>query len=41
AIIMTKVVPTKEKLASLPKLQQQVYDLVLRTTLAMFADPYE
>lgn len=38
---MTKVVPTKEKLASLPKLQQQVYDLVLRTTLAMFADPYE
>lgn len=33
--------PTKEKLASLPKLQQQVYDLVLRTTLAMFADPYE
>ena len=41
AIIMTKVVPTKEKLASLPKIQQQVYDLVLRTTLAMFADPYE
>ncbi|MGA3410018.1 DNA topoisomerase III [Lactiplantibacillus pentosus] len=41
AIIMTKIVPTKEKLASLPKLQQQVYDLVLRTTLAMFADPYE
>ncbi len=41
AIIMTKVVPTKEKLASLPKLQQQVYDLFLRTTLAMFADPYE
>ncbi len=38
---MTKVVPTKEKLASLPKLQQQVYDLVLRTTLAMFDDPYE
>ena len=41
AIIMTKVVPTKEKLAGLPKIQQQVYDLVLRTTLAMFADPYE
>lgn len=41
AIIMTKVVPTKEKLATLPKLQQQVYDLVLRTTLAMFADLYE
>ena len=28
AIIMTKVVPTKEKLASLPKLQQQFYDLL-------------
>lgn len=38
---MTKVVPTKDQLASLPKLRQQVYDLVLRTTLAMFADPYE
>ncbi len=24
--IMTKVVPTKEKLASLPKIQEQVYD---------------
>ncbi|WP_057871030.1 type IA DNA topoisomerase [Liquorilactobacillus ghanensis] len=41
AIIMTKTVPTKEKLAALPKLQQQIYDLVLRTTLAMFAEPYE
>lgn len=41
AIIMTKTVPTKEKLGNLPKLQQQIYDLVLRTTLAMFADPYE
>jgi DNA topoisomerase-3 len=41
AIIMTKTIPTKEKLVALPKLQQQVYDLVLRTTLAMFADPYE
>ena len=38
---MTKVVPTKDQLAALPKLRQQVYDLVLRTTLAMFADPYE
>ncbi|KRM39220.1 protein TrsI, topoisomerase 1A-like protein [Lentilactobacillus parafarraginis DSM 18390 = JCM 14109] len=36
AIIMTKVVPTKEKLASLPKLQQQVYDLVLGTRLVSF-----
>ncbi|WP_259691217.1 DNA topoisomerase, partial [Lactiplantibacillus plantarum] len=41
AIIMTKVVPTKDQLATLPKIQHQVYDLVLRTTLAMFADPYE
>jgi DNA topoisomerase-3 len=41
AIIMTKVVPTKDQLATLPKIQHQVYDLVLKTTLAMFADPYE
>ena len=39
--IMTKVVPTKEKLASLPKIQEQVYDLALRTMLAMLADHYE
>ena len=41
AIIMTKTVPTTEKLNSLPKLEKQVYDMVLRTTLAMFADQYE
>ncbi|WP_353991439.1 DNA topoisomerase III (plasmid) [Lacticaseibacillus paracasei] len=41
AIIPTKTVPTKEQLTKLPRLQQQVYDLVLRTTLAMFAAPYE
>ena len=41
AIIMTKTVPTIEKLNSLPKLEKQVYDIVLRTTLAMFADQYE
>lgn len=41
AIIMTKTVPTADKLHSLSKLEQQVYDLVLRTTLAMFADSYE
>ena len=41
ATIMTKVVPTKDQLATLPKIQHQVYDLVLKTTLAMFADPYE
>ena len=39
--IMTKVVPTKEKLDSLPKIQEQVYDLALRTMLAMLADHYE
>ncbi|MCS9983551.1 type IA DNA topoisomerase [Weissella paramesenteroides] len=41
AIIMTKTVPTTEKLNSLSKLEKQVYDMVLRTTLAMFTDPYE
>lgn len=41
AIIMTKTVPTTEKLNSLSKLEKQVYDMVLRTTLAMFADLYE
>ncbi|KGO32396.1 hypothetical protein Q757_01235 [Oenococcus alcoholitolerans] len=41
AIIMTKIIPSKERLSKLPKLQQQVYDLVLKTTLAMFAEPYE
>ena len=41
AIIMTKTVPTTEKLSNLPQLEQHVYDMVLRTTLAMFAEPYE
>ncbi|MHC6163715.1 DNA topoisomerase, partial [Lactiplantibacillus plantarum] len=41
AIIMTKVVPSSAQLAKLPVLQRQVYDLVLKTTLAMFAAPYE
>ncbi|GBG93758.1 DNA topoisomerase III [Ligilactobacillus salitolerans] len=41
AIIMTKKVPTKAKLEALPSLQKKIYDLVLRTTLAMFAQPYE
>ena len=41
AIIMTKTVPTKEKLSTFPALEQRIYNLVLRTTLAMFADPYE
>lgn len=41
AIIMTKTVPTQEKLSKFPVLEQRIYNLVLRTTLAMFADPYE
>lgn len=41
AIIMTKTVPTQEKLSKFPALEQRIYNLVLRTTLAMFADPYE
>lgn len=41
AIIMTKTVPTQEKLSKFPALGQRIYNLVLRTTLAMFADPYE
>lgn len=38
---MTKTVPTQEKLSKFPALEQRIYNLVLRTTLAMFADPYE
>lgn len=41
AIIMTKTVPTLARLQKLPRLQQQVYNLVLRTTLGMFAGPYQ
>lgn len=41
AIIMTKTVPTQEKLSKFPALEQRIYNLVLRTTLAMFADLYE
>lgn len=41
AIVMTKTVPTQEKLSKFPALEQRIYNLVLRTTLAMFADPYE
>lgn len=40
AIILTKTVPSPAKLQGLPRLQQRIYDLVLRTTLAMFALPY-
>ena len=41
AIIMTKTIPTPAQLQKLTPLAQQIYDLVLRTTLAMFAQPYE
>lgn len=41
AIIVTKTVPTADKLASLSDLEQQVYDLVLKTTMAMFTGDYE
>jgi len=36
-----KIFYALEKLASLPKIQEQVYDLALRTMLAMLADHYE
>lgn len=41
AIIVTKTVPSKEEIAKFTPLEQRIYNLVLRTTLAMFADPYE
>lgn len=41
AIIVTKTVPSRDKLASLTDLEQQVYDLVLKTTMAMFAGDYQ
>lgn len=40
AIIPTKQVPTAERLARLPQLQQQIYQLVTQTTVAMFAPDY-
>lgn len=41
AIIPTRKVPTPQELKSLSSLEQQVYERVLRTTLAMFANPYQ
>jgi len=41
AIIVTKTVPTADKLAGFTQLEQQVYDLVLKTTMAMFLPDYE
>lgn len=40
AIIPTKQVPTAERFARLPQLQQQIYQLVMQTTIAMFAPDY-
>ncbi|EUJ16551.1 topoisomerase IA [Listeria aquatica FSL S10-1188] len=41
AIIPTRKIPTSQELKSLSNLEQQVYERVLRTTLAMFANPYQ
>lgn len=41
AIILTKQVPTQEKFAHLPNLQQKIYMLVAKTTVAMFLANYE
>lgn len=40
AIIVTRITPTQKKFASLGRLEQQLYMLVLRTTVAMFAELY-
>lgn len=40
AIIVTRITPTSKKFASLGRLEQQLYMLVLRTTVAMFAAQY-
>ena len=41
AIILTKQVPSKEKFEKLPSLQQKIYSLVAKTTIAMFLPNYE
>ncbi|KIU19768.1 type IA DNA topoisomerase [Weissella cibaria] len=41
AIIVTKTVPTADKLAGFTQLEQQVYELVFKTTMAMFLPDYE
>lgn len=40
AIIPTRTIPTSKKIASLPPLERNIYQLVVKTTLAMFATPY-
>src|SRR5699024_1189200 len=39
--IMTITVPTQGKLSKFTALEERIYNLVLRTSLAMIADPYE
>ncbi|EQC83930.1 DNA topoisomerase III [Lactococcus cremoris] len=41
AIILTKTVPSKDNFNKLSDLEKKIYQLVLKTTLAMFADPFE
>ncbi|MES9667891.1 DNA topoisomerase III [Bacillus nitratireducens] len=41
AIILTKQVPNKEKFEQLPDLQQKIYMLVAKTTVAMFLPDYK
>lgn len=40
AIIVTRTIPTAQSFAKLGRLEQQIYLLVLRTTVAMFASGY-
>lgn len=41
AIILTKQVPSKERFSKLPSLQQQIYMLIAKTTVAMFLPDYQ
>lgn len=41
AIILTKQVPTAERFKKLPTLQQKIYLLIAKTTVAMFLPDYE
>lgn len=41
AIILTKQVPTRERINKLPSLQQKIYWLIAKTTIAMFLDDYQ
>lgn len=41
AIIMTKTIPKPDVLDSLSNLERQIYEVVVRNTLAMFMPPYQ